>query len=153
MPGGLYRMSLGLWTGWLNCLDTKVNTFVFHKLPVTVTVTVISLLWEFYCWSKRKKRVYSTRIVTSTHSAAYAGYKVKQISNMYVCYKHTHKAALAWRHANTNNRNRYSKHRRLSLSLNCTGESDSESEGKSFDCLPLWTASGASAAWENHLCT
>ncbi len=28
---------------WLpphNCLDTKVNTFVFNKLPVTVTVTV-----------------------------------------------------------------------------------------------------------------
>jgi hypothetical protein len=32
--------SLGLWTGWLNSLDTKVNAFVFHKLPVTVTVTV-----------------------------------------------------------------------------------------------------------------
>jgi hypothetical protein len=26
--------------GWLNSLDTKVNTFVFNKLPVTVTVTV-----------------------------------------------------------------------------------------------------------------
>ncbi len=36
---GLYRMSLGLWTGWLNSLDTKVNAFVFNKLPVTVTVT------------------------------------------------------------------------------------------------------------------
>jgi hypothetical protein len=23
-----------------HCLDTKVNTFVFNKLPVTVTVTV-----------------------------------------------------------------------------------------------------------------
>jgi hypothetical protein len=32
----IYRMSLGLWTGWLNRLDTKVNTFVFNKLPVTV---------------------------------------------------------------------------------------------------------------------
>ncbi len=31
-------MSLGLWTGWLNCLDFKVNTFVFNKLPVTLTV-------------------------------------------------------------------------------------------------------------------
>jgi hypothetical protein len=36
----IYRMLLGLWTGWLNSLDTKVNTFVFNKLPVTVTVTV-----------------------------------------------------------------------------------------------------------------
>ncbi len=27
-------------TGWLNSLDTKVNAFVFNKLPVTVTVTV-----------------------------------------------------------------------------------------------------------------
>jgi hypothetical protein len=26
--------------GWRNSLDTKVNTFVFNKLPVTVTVTV-----------------------------------------------------------------------------------------------------------------
>ncbi len=37
----LLCMSLGLWTGWLNSLDTKVNAFVFNKLPVTVTVTVM----------------------------------------------------------------------------------------------------------------
>jgi hypothetical protein len=40
VPGGLLCMSLGLWTGWLNCLDTRVNTLVSNKLPVTVTVTV-----------------------------------------------------------------------------------------------------------------
>ncbi len=32
--------SLGLWASWHFCLDTKVNTFIFNKLPVTVTVTV-----------------------------------------------------------------------------------------------------------------
>jgi hypothetical protein len=47
VPGGLYRMSLGLWTGWLNSLDTKVNAFVFNKLSVTVTVTVS------YCWGAK----------------------------------------------------------------------------------------------------
>ncbi len=51
---GLYRMSLGLWTGWLNSLDTKVNAFVFNKLPVTVTVTVTFFVND--CFSGYKER-------------------------------------------------------------------------------------------------
>ncbi len=49
-------MKLGLWTGWLNSLDTKVNTFVFNKLPVTVTVTVKQYVSKILLLVKMKEK-------------------------------------------------------------------------------------------------